>query len=203
LTRGCGRPASTRSSRSRISCGESTPFRQGTRRRCYPQSFGSYFDCSRTLANRLKTVNVGEFGLNSTREPSQDGKRGLSGPGLRLGMLNTRSSVSLFRCRPRYAPVLDAGPETRRLDCFASSPAMRPLQSTCPRPCRAEARICIRGLNALSRRSSDVAWEGLCGRRLMCSEQQSQSGSPSVRSFRHVRLAGHRVHQCIRSTGSG
>jgi hypothetical protein len=148
-------------------------------------------------------ADVAEFGRINTREPSQDGKRGLSGPGLRLGMLNTRGSVSLFRWPPRYAPALDAGPETRRLDCFASSPAMRPLQSTYARSSQAEAPICIRGLNALSRRSSDVAWEGLCGRRLTCSEPQSQSDGPSVRSFRHVRLAGHRVHQCIRSARSG
>jgi hypothetical protein len=105
-------------------------------------------------------ANVGKFGPIDTREPSQDGKRGLrvlSGLGVRLGILQTRSSVSLFRCQPQYAPVLDAGPVTKRLDCFASWPVMRLSWSTSARSSRAEAPICIRGLNALSRRSSDVA----------------------------------------------
>jgi hypothetical protein len=61
------------------------------------------------------------------------------------------------------------------------------------KPNPAEAPICIQDRSALSARSNDVAWGGLCGRRLMDSKPLSQSGSSSARSLRHMRAAGHRV----------
>lgn len=57
----------------------------------------------------------------------------------------------------------------------------------------------IRGLTALSLRSSDVAWVGLYGQKSMDSKLLSRSGSSLARSLRHVYAAGHRVSKCIRS----
>ena len=66
-------------------------------------------------------------------------------------------------------------------------------QSTYASASRAEAAISIRGPSALSRRSSDVAWGGLYGRRSMDSKLLSQSGSSLACSLRHICAAGHRV----------
>jgi hypothetical protein len=60
----------------------------------------------------------------------------------------------------------------------------------------------IQNPNALSRRSSDVAWGGLYGQRLMGSKPLAQSGSSSARSLRHVRAAGHRVSNASAPPGA-
>ena len=81
----------------------------------------------------------------------------------------------------------------RRYDLFASCRATEGSQSTYASASRAGELISIRGPSALSRRSSDVAWGGLYGRRSMDSKLLSQSGSSLACSLRHICAAGHRV----------
>jgi len=116
-----------------------------------------------------------------------------------LGMCRIRDSVSLMRCPSRSVPASGVGAEKRRYDLFASCPATVLSQSTYASASRAEELIFIRGPNALSRRSSDVAWGGLYGRRSMDSKLLSQSGGSLACSLRHICAAGHRVSKCIRS----
>ena len=118
------------------------------------------------------------------------------------GILRARGSVSLLRCPRPSAPALGAGQGKRRFDCFASSPETAASRSTIPRSSQAEGPTCIRDPSALSRRSSDVAWGGLYGRRSMDSEPLSRSGSSSACSLRHTHAAGHRVSNASAPTGA-
>jgi hypothetical protein len=89
-----------------------------------------------------------------------------------------------------------------RLDSSASWLVMEGSPSTIAKPNPAEGPICIRGRSALSGRSSDVAWGGLCGQRLMDSKPLSRSGSSSARSLRHMCAAGHRVSNASAPAGA-
>ena len=106
---------------------------------------------------------------------------------------NRPGDVSLVRCPFRSAPVSGAGAEMRRYDLFASCPATEGSQSTYASASRAGELISIRGPSALSRRSNDVAWGGLYGRRSMDSKLLSQSGGFLACSLRHICAARHRV----------
>ena len=81
----------------------------------------------------------------------------------------------------------------RRYDLFASCPATEGSQSMYANASLAEGLISIRGRSALSRRSSDVAWEGLYGQRSTDRKLLSQSGGSLACSLRHICAAGHRV----------
>jgi hypothetical protein len=89
-----------------------------------------------------------------------------------------------------------------RLDSFASSYVMAGSPSTIAKSNLAAVPICIQGRSALSGRSSDVAWGGLYGRRLTDNRPQSQSGSSSARSLRHMRAGGHRVSNASAPAGA-
>jgi hypothetical protein len=113
---------------------------------------------------RLKMANVGNFSRTGTREPSRDGKRDFKPISWRLrttpyavGIVGMCFHVSLFRCPLLFAPASVVGSEPRSGSCFASWPVTGRWQSTIASSCLAAAHICIRGRDALSRRSSDVA----------------------------------------------
>jgi hypothetical protein len=104
-----------------------------------------------------------------------------------------KGAFSLMRCPVPYAPASVAELGTRRLDSSASWLMAAQSRLTFTRLSLAAVLTFTCAPNVLSGRSSDVAWGGLYGQRLMSSEPPSQSSSFSARSLRHVHAAGHRV----------
>jgi hypothetical protein len=133
---------------------------------------------SHSVEQRLETANVG---------------RTWATPVAGLEYAIRKGAFNLMRCPVPYAPASAAELGTRRLDSSASSLMAAQSRLTFTRLSLAAVLTFTRAPNVLSGRSSDVAWGGLYGQRLMGSEPPSQSSSFSARSLRHVHAAGHRV----------
>jgi len=120
----------------------------------------------------------------------------------RRGILPSHRGVSLLRCPHPYEPASGAGSGTRNIGSFASWLATDQWSLTSNRPSLAAELTCIQDLNALSGRSSDVAWGGLYGRISTGSRPLLPSGSSSARSLRQVCVAGHRVSNASAPPGA-